>query len=841
MRSILGRYHRWLPSIGLGVLLLLLNTLSGVAAQAQGSRRQNTTLKMPMEPGGLGYEFVDALGLQFDAPVALATPPGETNRLFVVELGGRVTVVTNLAAPTRTVLLDLGSTTSIGPEEGMLALAFHPNHAANGRLFVYRTVQGFGEREMRISEFRVSPQDPNRIEPGETVILSQRINTSSHLGGDLRFGPDGYLYGSIGDGAMSYTNSQQITGGLYSAIYRIDVDGRPDSLPPHPRPDMVQNYRIPADNPFVGASSFLGQPVDPSVVRTEFWSVGLRNPFRFSFDSLTGDLWLGDVGEESWESIFLSRRGANHGWAFLEGTRPGLRSAEMPADFLSNPAHGYVPPVFTYDHNVGRSALGGLVYRGKTLTQLYGLYIFADHSWGHVIALATPAQAPATVLPVTWKPYLTAIGTDPRDGEILATDLSAGRVWKLVYNTNFVGQPLPQTLAETGVFEDLRSLTPAPGFVPYSLNQSFWSDDAVKRRWFCLPETNQLFSVSIHDAWSAPPGAVWVKHFDIDTVVGDPGSRRRLETRLLVRNARGVYGVTYRWEGSNSATLVPEEGAEELLVRQRAGKPARQSFTQKWRYPSRTECLVCHTPQAGYSLGFKTSQLNCEADLGGTRTNQLLALAAAGYLDSPLPRPRDLPALAAPTDTRYSLEWRARSYLEANCASCHRPGGTALGHWDARTITPTALAGLINGPLINPRGDADNRVIKPGDSLHSVLLQRMASRGTDQMPPLGSSIPDPVGVELLQQWIGSIQNGPPLDPPAVLSVVSSGGRARIHIRQPANRRLQIELSPFLEVSSWQPLELPESVVDYPAEPRNVVLEYPLGDDSLFFRVQSLAP
>jgi hypothetical protein len=164
-----------------------------------------------------------------------------------------------------------------------------------------------------------------------------------------------------------------------------------------------------------------------------------------------------------------------------------------------------------------------------------------------------------------------------------------------------------------------------------------------------------------------------------------------------------------------------------------------------------------------------------------------------------------------------------------------------LGHWDARTITPTALAGLINGPLINPRGDADNRVIKPGDSLHSVLLQRMASRGTDQMPPLGSSIPDPVGVELLQQWIGSIQNGPPLDPPAVLSVVSSGGRARIHIRQPANRRLQIELSPFLEVSSWQPLELPESVVDYPAEPRNVVLEYPLGDDSLFFRVQSLAP
>ncbi len=838
---IVWRFLRRLRCPSLGVLLSVLPLVSWMTVEAQPARRPNDTLRMPAEPGGFGYEFVDALDLQFDGPVAMAAPPGETNRLFVVELGGRITVVTNLAAPTRTVLLDLASTTSIGPEEGMLALAFHPNHAANRRLFVYRTVQGFGDREMRISEFRVSRQDSNRLEPGETVILSQKINTSSHLGGDLRFGPDGYLYGSIGDGAMSYTNAQQITGGLYSAIYRIDVDGRPDSLPPNPRPDMVQNYRIPADNPFVGASTFLAQPVDPSVVRTEFWSVGLRNPFRFSFDPLTGELWLGDVGEESWESIFLTRRGANHGWAFLEGTRPGLRSAEMPTDFPSNPAYNHVPPVFTYDHNVGRSALGGLVYRGKALTQLYGLYVFADHSWGHVIALSASSGAPATVLPVTWKPYLTAFTPDPRDGEILATDLSSGRVWKLVYNTNFLGQPLPQTLAETGVFDDLQSLTPAPGFVPYSLNQSFWSDDAVKQRWFCLPETNQTFAVSLHDAWTAPPGAVWVKHFDIDTTVGDPRSRRRLETRLLVRNTRGVYGVTYRWDGPNSATLVPEEGADELLVRERDGKPSRQSFTQKWRYPSRTECLVCHTPQAGYSLGFKTSQLNCEVDLGGVRTNQLLSLAAAGYLDAPLPRPRDLPALADPSDTRYSLEWRVRSYLEANCASCHRPGGTALGHWDARTVTPTALAGLVNGPLVNQRGDSTHRVIAPGDGPHSILLQRMGSRGSGQMPPLGSSIPDPVGVQLLQQWIGAIRDWPQPDPPAVLSVVSSGGRASIQIRQPANRRLRIELSPFLEVPSWQPLELPDSALDYPAEPRSVVVEYPLGDDSLFVRVQSLAP
>jgi hypothetical protein len=164
-----------------------------------------------------------------------------------------------------------------------------------------------------------------------------------------------------------------------------------------------------------------------------------------------------------------------------------------------------------------------------------------------------------------------------------------------------------------------------------------------------------------------------------------------------------------------------------------------------------------------------------------------------------------------------------------------------LGHWDARTVTPTALAGLINGPLINARGDANNRVIAPGDSPHSVLLQRMGSRGAGQMPPLGSSIPDPVGVELLQEWIRAIQDWPQPDPPAVLSVVSHGGRARIHIRQPANRRLQIEISPFLEVPSWQPLELPETVLDYPAEPRSVVVEYPLGDDSIFFRVQSLAP
>lgn len=820
----------------LGYLAVLLGGLV-FTAPAQVIRQPNSTLRLPQVPGALGYRLVDALQLQFTNPVALASPRGDTNRLFIAELPGRVVVVTNLMAPTRTVFLDLTSSTVFGGEQGLLSLAIHPDYLRNGRFFVYRVAWGKAGRELRLSEFRASAADPAAADPSETVILSQRVSGFAHFGGDLHFGRDSYLYGSVGDGGSAEANSQRVDGAIFSGIFRIDVDGRTDSVLPNPLPDAVQNYRVPPDNPFFGATEFLGKPVEAARVRTEFWAVGLRNPFRFSFDAATGDLWVGDVGHQSFESIFLSGRGANHGWGFLEGRYPGPMSATAPAGFQTDPAFSYQPPRYSYNHAQGNSVIGGLVYRGRALSQLYGASLFADHSRGHLYALFRQPDGLTNAVALTWKPLITGFGVDPRDGEVLVTELPEGRVWRLTYNSQFTGSPLPATLADSGAFADLATLTPAPGIVPYSVNLPFWSDDAAKQRWFSVPGTNQLLKFSPHDTWSAPSGTVWIKHFELELTNGVAESRRRLETRFLVRNTAGVYGVTYRWDSPANASLVAEQGAEELLPRQVHGR----SFTQRWRYPARAECLVCHTPQAGFVLGFNTAQLNCEQAYGAVTANQLMALTAGGYFDGPTMSPHTAPRLAHPTNELASLEWRARSYLAANCSPCHRPGGTGLGFWDARLETPTALSGLLAGRLNDQREDAANRVIVPGDPAHSVLLLRLATRGPGQMPPLASSLVDETGAELLRRWIESLPGEPTGE--VAVNVVPEWheGRLRLHVRQPANRGVLLEFAERLEPPLWRSIELPETAPVFPASPQNLILTPAQTNGSGFYRVLTRAP
>ena len=157
------------------------------------------------------------------------------------------------------------------------------------------------------------------------------------------------------------------------------------------------------------------------------------------------------------------------------------------------------------------------------------------------------------------------------------------------------------------------TMTPRRGIVPYEINVPFWSDNAKKKRWFSLPDTSLKFGFSREGSWNFPATTVWIKHFDLEMTNGVPQSSRRIETRFLVRNSEGVYGVTYRWGGSTSnATLVPDGGMDENFVI-RDGATTR---TQVWHYPSRNECLTCHTPVAGHALGFNTAQLNRNYDYG---------------------------------------------------------------------------------------------------------------------------------------------------------------------------------------------------------------------------------
>jgi uncharacterized repeat protein (TIGR03806 family) len=738
------------------ICILLAFPTTG-AAQSALTRVANTTLRMPEHLPLSSYTTSNAFPTlsPFARPVGIEVPPGETNRLFVVEQQGRIAVITNLASPTRSVFLDLTDRAFYGSEEGVLALAFHPGYATNGYFYVWYTTGG--TRYDRLSRFQVDPNNPARGLPGtEQILINQLDEAENHNGGQLLFGPDdGYLYLSIGDegGSAALDNIQRIDNNFFSGIIRIDVDQRPGSIPANPHPanngSGTINYAIPPDNPFIGVSTFNGRPVNPNNVRTEFWAVGLRNPWRMSFDPQTGLLYCGDVGSTLTEEVNVIVRGGNYGWNYFEGTNktPGLT---LPSGFTP------VRPIYEYTRNDTGPRLciiGGLVYRGNRYSDLWGSYLFADHLSGNIWSMRYEVTGGVTnttpPVQIANSLYITSFAVHPSSGAILLTSHADGQI-KYLVRASASGPSLPPTLADTGAFSDLANLTPQPGIVPYDLNVPFWSDYARKTRWFSVPDTNLIFSFNSTDNWSFPAGSIWIKHFNLELTNGVASSARRLETRFLVRNDDGVYGVTYRWNGSlSNATLVPDEGLDESFTVNDRGVLR----TQVWHYPGRSECLQCHTPLGGFALGFNTAQLNRTFDYGATSENQLLALSHAGYLDTQIADPQSFPALAHATNLSSSVEQRARSYLAANCSQCHQPDGTGRGLWDARFSAPTASAGIWNGPLVDDWGDPANRVIRPGVLQNSMIYRRVSELGSAHMPPIATSELNQEGIALLRAWI----------------------------------------------------------------------------------------
>jgi uncharacterized repeat protein (TIGR03806 family) len=325
--------------------------------------------------------------------------------------------------------------------------------------------------------------------------------------------------------------------------------------------------------------------------------------------------------------------------------------------------------------------------------------------------------------------------------------------------------PLPLLLSRTGAFRNSDHLAPDPALIPYDLNVSFWSDGASKSRWVAIP-TDRKIKFSPTDEWSFPDGTVFVKHFELTTDETRPSVRRRLETRLLVRDASGgVYGATYKWRADQSdADLLTTNLTEAILIRTSTGVR-----TQLWYYPSRQDCLVCHTANAGGVLGVKTRQLNRRFTFpSGISDNELRAWNHLGLFDPGLDENRlpDLPSLARADDATRSLEDRARSYLDANCAQCHRPQGT-VASFDARYSTPLTKQELIEGPVLINEGIDGARLIAPNDIWRSILFMRINSLEAIKMPPLAHNELDQQAVALIRQWIESLPGPPVLAPPVI--------------------------------------------------------------------------
>jgi uncharacterized repeat protein (TIGR03806 family) len=739
-------------------------------------------LHLPAQPpSASGYAVVDDLpGLRFDLPLGIASPSGETERLFVLEKGGRIIVVTDLHSPhpTRRVFLDIpemlrakgDDTLATDSEWGLLGLAFHPHYAENGCFYVaYDLMTHEGGRNKaynRLARFTVAKTNPDRADPdSETPLISQLDLAGNHDGGDLHFGTDGYLYYSMGDeggGNDTFDNGRFIDKDFFAAIFRLDVDRKPGSLAPNPHHQNSQRfpsavhpdtYRIPPDNPFLHALRHRGRDLDPGRIRTEIYATGLRNPWRFTFDSVTGRMFAADVGQDRWEEVDLVTPGGDYGWSLYEGTHPGPHLAGKTPDAK------LIDPIYEYPHQGpapfnGNCIIGGVVYRGTRLTELYGAYLFCDFGAKRIWSLSQ-IDGKWTASYLTADSNFAGFGTDPATGEVLLADYGGGRIKRLVRSGTAGPQP-PALLSQTGAFADVATLTPASGLVPYTPNVAFWSDYALKHRWFALPDPSAKIAFSPDGNWGFPAGMVWVKHFDLELRRGDPTSRRRIETRFLVKTAQGVYGLTYQWRADQAdADLVPEEGREQTFAVTVNGVP----HAQTWHYPARSECLACHTAVTGGVLGFNTRQLNGPDRPGAHRVNQLQALSDAGYFTAPVTGVAALPAYAPAQDKTQSLETRVRSYLAVNCAQCHQPGGAGQGLWDARAGTATAAAHLIDGALLNDGGDPAMRWAVPGDPAHSMVLARLRRQGPGRMPPLASSELDPQAVGLLRQWIEQLAPG----------------------------------------------------------------------------------
>ena len=301
--------------------------------------------------------------LTFQSLTNLAQPDDERNHMFATEQAGRIRVFPNDQAATRAgTFLDIGGRVSQGDnEEGLLGLAFDPGYRNNGYFYVYYSAAT--PRRSVVSRFSVSQNNPNVADSqSEFVIMEIPQPFGNHNGGQLAFGPDGYLYVGLGDGGSSGDpdGNGQNTSTLLGSMLRIDVSGTSGG----------KNYRIPPDNPFVGSGG----------AQEEIWAYGLRNPWRFSFDAHTGTLWMGDVGQNKWEEIDVVERGLNYGWKIMEGLHCFSPGAGCDQTALKL-------PVAEYGHSDGCSVTGGYVYRGRGIPSLLGAYVYADFCSGKIWGL----------------------------------------------------------------------------------------------------------------------------------------------------------------------------------------------------------------------------------------------------------------------------------------------------------------------------------------------------------------------------------------------------------------------------------------------------------------------
>ena len=612
-------------------------------------------------------------------------------------------------------------------------MAFHPEWKKNRLVFLAYTVGGSQEDGTRLSRFRFTikgNEAPQLMPDSEEALLTWR--SGGHNGANLQFGPDGMLYVSTGDATAPNPpdglNTGQDNTDILSCVLRIDVN----------RKDTGKAYAIPKDNPYVGREN----------VRPEIWAFGFRNPWKMSFDS-RGRLWLGDVGWELWEMIHLVEKGGNYGWSAMEAGNPIRPETASPLAPISS-------PVAAHRHTEAASMTGGFEYRGTRLPSLRGAYVYGDYETGKIWALRHDGHQVTEHIEIADTPHRISTFGVGNDGELYYIHYAGeSELYRLKPNPR-AGQPssFPRKLSKTGLFENTSKHTPNPGVYAFAIQEPMWHDGATAIRYIALPAMTgvrtdiQYQGTRIRNANNVwPQDAVLAKTIRV--------GRKPIETQLMHFDGDAWNGYSYLWnKESTDAELVDANGVE-VEVNARAWKGGK-----RYRIPGRAECMRCHSMWNKFTPAFEPMQL----------------AGFAGYTNQPA---REVAVSLGLTNDDFfnqnqnghlqgsrrggSLEKRARSWLHANCAHCHRRHGGGTAPLEVNFERAIAESFTVwQSPTRGNFGLKDPSIIVPGHPERSVLNYRVSAVGAGHMPPIGSREVDSAAAKMLWQWVHQMPTSSPV-------------------------------------------------------------------------------
>ncbi|WP_400078617.1 PQQ-dependent sugar dehydrogenase [Winogradskyella sp. R77965] len=738
--------------------------------------------------------------LTFDSPLTFTHVPN-SNVLIVGQRNGEIYWFENdETVTTKNLVADLSNEVGVVWDGGFLGLAIHPEFGTSGKNYFYTYytskddqgrdypdafLSGFGcYREdywggfLYLRRYEVNPTTYAVVPGSELTMLKMRMFSSTHRGGSMDFGNDGFLYLTTGE-QSAYTKSQNITTNLDGGVLRLDVDEDPSKS--HTPVKLLNNgngnwsaaevaggylsldeisgvgYGIPNDNPFLSptGSNF-----------EEYYTLGHRNPHRMTKDELTGTFYIGEIGGGLHEEVNVIEAGKNYGWPVFEGngSGPGADCGGDDAGMYNNMPHE--GPLVEFPRSEANAIIGGYVYRGSDLPNFYGKYICADYGIGEEIWSVDVNTGDYDLLTSFSPTNIIGFGEDEEDELYLLSQGNNVFLYKLVPTNVSPLDDAPQLLSETGAFSDLQTLTPNSGVIPYDLVESFWSDGAEKQRWMVIPNDGtydtpqEKIIFSENGDWEFPVGSVLIKHFELPIDELNPSLTQRLETRFSVRASSGnFYFLTYKWNAAQTDAVLLDSGLEEDIQITTASGSTRN---QTWTYPGTQDCIACHNPATGGTIGPRTRNLNSDMfyPVTSLTANQLVTLSYLGILDESIDDTtvQGYQTHKAIDDHTASLDEKARSYLDNNCAYCHRPGGTGdRAQFDLRLSNSLVQTGLMFAGTNTPLGIPGERIVVGGDASKSILFHRNESVDPSiAMPPIAKNEADQLGIDLIEEWINQL-------------------------------------------------------------------------------------